>query len=205
MKINYKVFSKHAEKVAKGVGESRPILKGIHHDDKGTLTVTDSFRLYQAYNVNAPRDVVLDAVTGEEIDAGNYPEVGKLIPEPTNATAQLSAENASELRGVLKAMVQTAKALGYKGDGMHAIIEGDALKLCNENGVTFEYKFDGELIEDMRIKFRLQYFLDAIEMLDDMKAQGITIRFYGNQRPFTIMPKESSDVVALILPIRNGL
>src|SRR5690625_353191 len=115
MKINYKQFTKHAEKVAKAVSEQRPILKGIHHDDKGTITVTDSHRLYQAKNVNAPKNAVLCAISGDELD-GTYPNTDRLIPNIDDADSVLVIDDVKQTLAVLKAMLAAGRAGGGKKD-----------------------------------------------------------------------------------------
>jgi len=212
LKINYKKCTKHAEKVAKTAGDARPVLKGINHDDKGTVTVTDAHRLYQAYNVNAPTNAVLDAVTGEEIDAGNYPDVSRIIPLKDDASHVVTIDD-------IKAIIKLTKAMQQAGiyDGSTTrkdvnlrieVIDGRCeigLVTPESSAVSF-YKTFHDVKEyrngDFTMQVNAQYFIEALEMLADMGAQSADIRLYGKLRPFTMVPVESSDILALICPVR---
>lgn len=204
MKINYKKFSKHAEKVTKNACKSRPILKGIHHDDKGTLSVTDSFRLYQARNVNAPRNVVLDGVTGEEIE-GKFPDVERLLPDPEEGEL-LYDYDTKRLLATLKAMQHAGRVDGTKRDAIYLDLDGNTIRLGVDEGtpITFEYKLHSDdPTNERRMRFSLMLFLEAVEMFADMGIEELEIRYYGANRPFTIEPVRSDDLTALIVPIRR--
>lgn len=205
LKVNYKVFSKHAEKVAKGVSGARPVLKGINHDEHGTLTVTDSHRLYRAYNVNAPKNVILDAVTGEEMDnVGTYPDVDRLIPDAMDAVATFKAHDVSELLKTLKAMQAAGMVDGTKRKDVMAAIIGDKLTLESEIiAMTYQLKSDDN-VNGIDALINTTFLIDAIDMLNDMKAQGVRVHYYGDVKPVLITPDNDDKTIDIIvLPIRR--
>lgn len=203
--VNYKKFIKHAEKVAKTVPKSRPILKGVEHREDGTLTVTDSYRLYRAYNVNAPRNVVLDAVSGEELNGGSYPEVDRVIPDINSSRAVLKG-NTPQILGIIKAMIQAgrAEAEGKKKEDILAIVGDKKLSLMSEAGTTFSYPLEGGGGNGPEVCVRLVYLLEAIEMLHDMKFPYLSVHLYDKNQPIIVKPDRTSDIIALILPFLLG-
>lgn len=216
MKINYKLFTKHAEKVTKNSPEHRPVLKGVNHDDKGTLTVTDSFRMYQAKGVNAPTNAVINPTTGEEIDKGTYPDVSRLIPEHA-PKFKLNIEDVSKFAKVLKAMMAAARVDGTKKEDAIVEITDGILKLSRPKSqgpgtnrvVTFEYEPDSKTEleattnEVETVNLSLHFILEAVEMFDDMNAGGINLNVYATNRPMTITPDSNDRLLALVLPIRR--
>lgn len=207
-KVNYKKFTKHAEKVTKGVPIERPVLKGINHDDKGTLVVTDAHRAYRARNVNAPRNVILDAVTGDEID-GNFPDMERIFPD-SEAPTLLSVDNASVFAKVLKAMTAAACVDGGKKGNAKVELTSEMVALWEGHtntvsGIEFSYELNLEREGDkVSVVLSLQYLLDVVEMLDDMGASKIEIGIHAHNRPVTIRPTDSDNIEAIILPIRKG-
>lgn len=203
LKINYKKFMKHAEKVTKGLPDTRPILKGVNHDDNGTLTVTDSHRLYQAHNVNAPKNAVLDAVTGEPIE-GNYPDTYRLIPYKDDAKATLYIPDVGVLVKVLKSMQQAAMVGGIKKGNTFLTINRDGIKVDTMEEITFTFNLPVDNPDELEeTTISLQYVLEAFEMLADMGAIDATLYWYGVTKPLTINPEGSDDILALILPVRK--
>ena len=212
-KVNYRKFTKHAEKVAKGKHLSaRPILQGIHHDEDGNLAVTDSHRLYYAKNVNAPRNVILHAVTGEEIDLGNYPDVSRIIPDIESAIDVLTITDAKQAVAVLKAMQAAGVATGTKKDEVRLDIstgEGDgtaSLSLCSD-AVTFDYEvINAGTPSCASPRLSVAYMLEAIDMMSDMGAKSLDVRLYGTNRPILITESGDMDATlsAVILPLRRS-
>lgn len=210
MKVNYKKFSKHAEKMVKAAKhlEARPILQGINHDAEGNLAVTDSHRLYYAKNVNAPKDVTLHAITGEEIDAGTYPEVTKLLPDQEPKHTYFIGDVPETIK-IIKAMIQAGVATGERKNEIQARFNGDELKLVTPKDyehIFFSYALKSaneQTKEDGEANFNLSYFLDAIEMFHDMGVDFIRVDMHGNYRPFHLKPAEGDDIQAIILPIRR--
>jgi len=204
MKINYKVFSKHAEKVARNVTEARPVLKGVHHAENGTLTVTDAFRLYQARNVNAPKGILLDAVTGDELtEVGRYPDTGNMLPNPQDADVELTIINVTQAKEVVKAIIMVGKVGGNKKEKVAVRLIGKTAQLEGDPRVSVTYEMEGEANPDVNMHFSANFLLEALEMLSDMKADRVILRWYGNQNPFTLSPEGTDDIMVLIVPWRE--
>jgi len=203
MKINYKVFSKHAEKVAKNVTEARPVLKGVHHAENGTLTVTDTFRLYQARNVNAPKGVLLDAVTGDELtEVGNYPDTSNMFSDPQATDVELTITNVTQAKEVVKAMIMVGKVGGNKKERVAMRLVGKTAQLEGDPRVAVTYEMEGEADPNVNMHFSANFLLEALEMLSDMKAEQVILHWHGNQRPFTLSPGGTDDIRVLLLPWR---
>ena len=215
MNINYKIFLKHAEKVAKTAHESRPILKGIHHDDKGTVTVTDSHRLYQAYNLNAPKSAVLHAITGEDItENGAYPNVSRLVPETDlEEGIRLTITDMKKFISLLKAMQTVAQAEGYKKD--------EALIKLTKNGITLYFQEDdkkerytfvckpdftrilSEMDEEVETVIKTQMMIELAEFFKDIKVKEMNIFVKLHHQTLYIRP-ENDEVKAIIAPVIIG-
>lgn len=210
IKVNYRKFTKHAEKVAKGKHlTSRPILQGIHHDEDGNLTVTDSHRLYYAKNVNAPRNVTLHAVTGEELDLGTYPDATRIIPDISSARDTLTIPDAKQAVAVLKAMQAAGVASGIKKDEVRLDItpgeHASSLSLCSE-AVTFEYEVTSATRSaEARPCLSVAYMLEAIDMMADLGATSLDVHLYSSERPIfiTVTGDKDASLSAVILPIRR--
>lgn len=206
LKVNYKQFMKHAEKVAKSSSKGRPIMQGVEHTEDGTLTVTDGHRLHQAYNVNAPKGVIINAITGDEIESGTYPEVTKLLPNEDDAQEVYTIDNKLMLK-VLKAMLPAGRIDGTKGADVQASIKNGMLTLEGMDGLNFNYKIDSLINNSddgagIDILLDINFLIETVEMYDDMKAENIEIRLYGNIKPLTIKPAGSNEIISLILPMR---
>lgn len=212
MNINYKVFLKHAEKVAKTAQEGRHMLKGIHHDDKGTVTVTDSHRLYQAYNLNAPKNAVLHAITGEDItENGAYPNVSRLVPETDPEEGiRLTITDMKKFISLLKAMQTVAQAEGHKKDEALIQLTKDGISLYfseedKKDRYTFEYKPDfTRILSETTVKIVIgtQLLIELAEFFKDIKAKEMNIFMKSDHQPLYIRP-ETDEVKAIIAPIRT--
>lgn len=212
MKVNYKKFSKHAEKMVKSAGkrlEARPILQGIFHDSEGNLAVTDAHRMYYAREVNAPKGVVLHAITGAPIESGTYPNIGNLLPQDEPKHTLLIDELGVFVKA-LKAMQQTAVATGEKKDEALLSLKGESIELETPKDyehISFSYKVDSRnnvTAKEIDLLLNLSYLLEALEMMLDMGVNFIEIDYYGKIRPLSITPAYSDQIQAIILPVRRG-
>lgn len=207
-KLNYKKFSKHAEilvKESKHLG-SRAILQGIHHNDIGTLTVTNSHYMYQARGINAPINTVTHAITGEVIDEGEYPNTDRLIPDLNNAE-KITTLNLSELVHATKAM-QYGHSLSVTRREALFNIKNNKMKLVTnveDTQVDFSYDLQTNDFEEVEMRFNSQYLLNSLEMIADMLPHETVVKvyYYGKMRPFIITPDSTDDLQALILPVRE--
>lgn len=211
MRVNYKNFMKHAEKVTKGVGASRPILEGVEHKDDGTLTVTDSHRLYRAYNVNAPSNAVINPTTGEEIDAGTYPDTDRIIPDFNNAGRTYGVRDHKTVIATLKAMKQVAVAEGIKYENARIKIRNGHMELAmdaSKLNIEVSYPllpFNGT--EEIEVLVSLKYMLETFEMFQDIATKQFTgytyIDLTHKHKPIGLRLEGCEDLTAIILPCRE--
>lgn len=204
MTIYYVTFMKHAEKVARNAGGSRPVLNGVYHDEEGNLAVTDSHRLYFAEKVYAPSatSIIKAPKTGEVIQ-GNYPNVVSLIPNKDGAkyVTEINVKEALEVgkaMGVIAKMrpsrlMGRAKLIGTK-EGIASFQSGEEKAL-----VTYELESTGE---DLNMSFQIQYFVEALAMFKEAGHTQIKLRFYGNMKPFTLSDVDDQ-LIALLMPVRS--
>ena len=203
----YKDFIRHAKVItnnAEKVASHREAIQGVLHKKNGTLTVTDSHRLYQALNVDGVDEDVVKTVTGRVIDE-KYPDVSRLIPD-TNDADSTARFNVKELHDAVDHIYNVAKladetvTMGVERDHVYASAQ------VNEPGeLTTEMRasYDVQLPLDEGNTFRVnaKYLLDALKMFKAEKEEEVTLYFYGKHRPFTIW-NDKADLIALILPIR---
>lgn len=203
----YKDFMKHAKVLtdnAKITNAHRKVLTGVLHQENGTLTVTDSHRLYQALNVDGVDADVVKTVTGRVIDE-KYPDVSRLIPD-TNDAGSTARFNVKELHDAVDHIYNVAK---LADETVRLVVERDHVY------TSAKVKEPGELTTEMRASYDVQlpleegngfrvnakYLLDALKMFKAEKEEEVTLYFYGKHRPFTIW-NDKADLTALLLPIR---
>lgn len=204
MEINYIKFLKHAEKLVKESDlESRPILQGVHHDGEGNITVTNTHYAYRAKGVNGPRDIVLHAVTGEEIE-GNYPDLTRLFPDPIDARVEIPLKDIQEVIEVLQAM-QYAYARGVKRRKARVSIKRNLLNLFeHDRGISFDYPIvEDESLDVSQMIFRSQYLVNSLTMFQDLGFDEATLFTFGKNKPVVIAVPEKLNLQALILPKRS--
>lgn len=204
--IPYVKFMKHAEKVTKAASASRPVLKGVHHAEDGSLAVTDSHRLYVAKNAhtNTAGDII-DPKTGGTIE-GNYPDVSRLLPYISDAkyTVKLSVKETSD---AFAALLKINQIHDRKNLYVEAEVTDEASVLFSANNPIAQAHYkpistvEGE---GEPIVFNTQYFIDAISLFKDAGAEEVTFRYYGAFRPFTLTAGPNDELLALLLPIRKG-
>lgn len=207
MVIPYVTFMKHAEKVSKSAPVGRPILKGVYHKSDGSLTITDSHRLYFAKNAHSNEvESVVNPKTGKAIEEGTYPETSRLLPLKSDAkfTARLSVKEASDAFAAL----QKVGDINGKGNAIIDVKPNDDRELIfsvNNSVMSAEYKagniIDGNLD---KLTFNASYMNDALSMFKAVGVSDIEFRYYGAMRPFTIST-EGDDLLALLLPIRRAV
>lgn len=204
----YKDFMKHAKVLtdnAKITNAHRKVLTGVLHQENGTLTVTDSHRLYQALNVDGVNEDVVKTVSGRVIDE-KYPDVSRLIPD-TNDANSTARFNVKELHDAVDHIYNVAKladetvTMGVERDHVYAsaqVIEPG--KLTTEMRASYDVQLPLE--EGNRFRVNAKYLLDALKMFKAEKEEEVTLYFYGKQRHFTIR-NDKADLIALILPLRT--
>ena len=210
--LDYKIFMKHAEKVTKNAPESRPVLKGVKHLDNGTAVVTDSQRLYVARGIHAGLDGVVMTPNGK-VMKGSYPDVTKLIPDPSYAKYSLVINTDELLKGVdiiasVGAIAEKAKVEGLKdGEGKPLEPKPPAL-ILEDDGIRYEnvqvrIKYStAPLHFEEPICANVFYVLDAMKLFKATGDHILTFRYYGAMRPFSLTNPDDS-LLVLILPIRK--
>ncbi|NYV67601.1 hypothetical protein HYI36_20185 [Bacillus sp. Gen3] len=205
MAIPYVKFMKHAEKVTKAVSTSRPVLKGVHHAEDGSLAVTDAHRLYVAKNAHAnTAGEIIDPKTGGAIE-GNYPDVTRLLPYTPDAkyTVKLSVKETSD---AFAALLKINQIHDRKNVHVKAEVTDEAHILFSANNPIAQahYKPNASVEgEGDPITFNTQYFAEALALFKDAGVEEVTMRSYGAFRPFTLTAGFDDDLLALILPIRT--
>lgn len=205
MKLNYLKFMENAKKMVKNV-TTRPVLKGVHHDNDGNLTVTDSHRLYHVKNMNAPKDVVIHAETGDDItgEHGAYPNVNNLVKmhEHDEPLAQIMLNELRDVARKLKAMQQLAVAEGLKKDDVRVTINHTSLDLDNVETVSASLKLTS-VGESEKVTFKLQYIIELVEFFDDMKMNDLVINIFDTHKPIRVTSSTSENILAIVMPIRH--
>lgn len=190
MRINYKMFMKHAEKMVKGSKINRPVLEGIHHDDQGTVTVTDSFRLYKAYDLKAPTNTVIHAITGDDIteSVGNYPNTDRLVPDKDDAKLVAYTDKPKQLLATLKAMKSIATSFGYKKNQADVKLVNEVIEFhAKDKPVDVSFKLEGvPTDEDITSLFDLDFMIEAMDFIDDTKANKVYIHVFDGTKPILI-------------------
>lgn len=207
MTIAYVTFMKHAQKVAKTVSASRPVLKGVHHAPDGSLVVTDSHRLYLAKGLHTNEaGEITDPKTGAVIE-GNYPDVSRLIPDAGDAkyVARIMVDEAVN---AFAALLKVNHAHSKKTDIMTTVTPAgtDDLEFTVSNSIlNVTYKpvcvVDGN---GDAMMFNTQYFAESLAMFKDAGVTEVTMRYHGSFRPFTLSAGQDDELLALILPIRRA-
>lgn len=205
----YKDFMKHAKVLtdnAKITSAHRKVLTGVLHQENGTLTVTDSHRLYQALDVDGVDEDVVKTVTGRVINE-KYPDVSRLIPDTSEANSTVRF-NVKELHDAVDHIYNVAKladetvTMGVERDHVYAsaqVIEEPG-KLTTEMRASYDVQLPLE--EGNTFRVNAKYLLDALKMFKAEKEEEVTLYFYGKHRPFTIW-NDRADLIALILPLRS--
>ena len=201
-KVNYLKFMENAKKVAKTV-KGRPILKGVEHREDGTLTVTDSHRLYRAYNVNAPKNTIIHAETGEVLDLGNYPNTDNLI----TSDEPIATIDFSDLKAIikkLKAIQSVGVANGLKKDSTIVTIENGVISLDTENPDDIQASISYTSTNEMKIYLSLQYFIEIFEFFESMNCDQLTLQYYSPYKPLKFISKHNDNLVAILLGVRKA-
>jgi hypothetical protein len=202
--IDYQVFMKHAEKVTKNaavVNTVRTVLFGIKHMENGDAIVTDSHRLYVAKNVHDRTDGAIITPGGKIID-DKYPDVQRLIPDPSYAKQTLELE--------VKELLRAADM--FASVGAIAELEADTKKppglefkedlICYSSyQVKINYSINPISFNE-RICANAIYVLDAMKLFKAAEFETVTFNYFGAMRPFTLTNADES-LLVLILPIRK--
>lgn len=201
MTLSYLQFMKSASVLTKKVSSARPVLKGVHHESDGTLTATDSHRLYQLENSGLTLDdKTIDPVTGAELE-GNFPNVSRIIPEVSNAVETYNIRINKDALKVVEALNKVA----VLEESIFTLEQGK-IKNAGKN-VTFEYVLtEKEQKDPINLLINSQFITDAFKLFYDMfslagfNEVSVEIYVFGEARPVLF---KSGDLTVLLLPIRK--
>lgn len=201
--VPYVTFMKHAKKVAKGrTVKARPVLSTVYHSDK-YVAVTDSHRLYIATGLYKGEEKTLDAQTGQEVDRGKYPDVGRLIADSSNAkyTYKVDVLKAYEAIRAIEIASKVNKATSFMD-----IVAGDdwlAFKTVEEAafGVIYNAEESTGIAELETITLDIKYVKEALHVLKDANVETFTLEFFGKTRPLQI---RAGNFTAIVLPVRTS-
>lgn len=204
--IPYVKFMKHAEKVTKAVSASRPVLKGVHHAEDGSLAVTDSHRLYVAKNAHTnTAGEIIDPKTGGKID-GNYPDVSRLLPYVDDAKYSVRLY-VKETLDAFNALLKANQVFDRKSLVAEVKIAEDSSIIFTTSNPVMESQYKPFVTVEGTgdsTAFNTQYFIDALTLFKDAGSDEIILRNYGPVRPFTLTAGPNDELLALLLPIRKG-
>jgi hypothetical protein len=206
MPITYEVFMKHADKVCKNASEVRPILSGVKHMENSDLFCTDSHRLYLAKGAHYRTDGAVLTPKGKPVD-GNFPDVSRLIPDPSYAKQSLEIEVSELLRAadiIASVGGQAEKSMveGTKDKPKPPTLEFEEDMVFYLNfAIAIKYSFPNLRFKE-NICANAIYLLDAMKLFKAVGCQTVTLNFYGKMRPFTLTNEDES-LLALILPIKK--
>lgn len=205
-KVPYVEFMKHAQKVVREPAiKTRPVLGGVYHHDN-TIAVTDSHRLYYATNMNegAGEARNVSPITGAEINEGEFPDITRLIPEEGSEEQLTAIYDVTKLYDYVRA-IEIISRINKTSDILALEFDSDYFSIKTVDEIT-----DGvaKYVEGTRkpdniktIYANIKYVKEALMLLRDAKAEKVEIKYYGNNRPFTL---SSGNLLTLIMPIRKG-
>lgn len=199
--IDYKTFMRHAAKVCSSSHlveeiDRYKILKGVLHHENGSLICTDAHRLYIAKNMHSRTDKAVITPKGKVLE-GNYPNVDRIVPDKLNANQEIEVVVRDLLKGV-----DIIHSVAKLNDGLEKVLvrfedgrlfhKHPVLSANYEIGFSFQYP----------MTFNAEYLLDALKLFKAAKCEFVNLYYYGSMRPL-IIENESSDLLALILPVRT--
>ncbi|WP_276914075.1 hypothetical protein [Aneurinibacillus aneurinilyticus] len=214
MVVPYLTFNKHAGVIVKKMGNSRPILCGVHHAENGDLYVTDSHRLYVAKNAQERKDgATINPITGEVID-GQYPDVSRVIPERFKAEYMIERPKITLEALQIAGLYDIAYEKRKKYDTLVAICvekdnETERITYRTVNGfckAEFTEAFGASYVDltdtQRTIYVNLQYIIEALAFIIDVYGdKPVNVGLTGHMSPLLMW---IGDVQALILPVRRN-
>lgn len=132
---------------------------------------------------------------------GNYPDTSMIIPKGSKTKIILSTDS-------LQGSLERAQLIAQH-ERNHVVritsIENNEIEVYAffpEVG-KFSERIRGVQIEgeEIRISFNVKYLLDALRTIDNPEVE---LHFSGPVTPFLIHPKESHDILHLIVPVRTN-
>lgn len=194
---------KHLKRTASNM-ETRPILKCVHFDKDGSISVTDSHRLLRINDFHEHEQEFNQDLTSMRLLDGNYPDTKRLIPN----------EFTTEIIISLSVLIRVMKALGTSAaETVKWSLKDNKIVFSNQSDkfyygepieISANAKIEGEQID---ITFMAKYVKECCEFFMDAKERyaldDVTIKMYSPVRPviFTI---DESKYIYLVTPVRTN-
>jgi hypothetical protein len=193
--LTYEAFVRHAEKVTKKAPESKPILQGIYHHPDGSVIVTDSRRIYQAFGIGKG--------TGEVITPKGKVLIGKYPAQSVDDfisgyPIQELEINVDEWWKATDIIYHTCKSCADMDGKIVVDFRADRV-LFSHPDITASYTLSVSFNEP--VSFNVLYILEAMRLFRAAKYEHITLKLYGKASPALF---ETDDIKVLILPVRRG-
>lgn len=200
MTINYMAFMKHAKSITKTVPANRAALQGVWHDDD-YLVVCNTHYLFKACTDNAPKNVLINPKTGEEItDAPSYPNMQNIIPKPSQHYIDISKPE--KLLNQLKAMLQVGIASDIKKADVKVFINSIHIRLDND-ALDVEFAIPHYGLVNANLYLGLEYLIASMYMFVDMGTRIVYLHVYEEDKP-VLLTNADNTLQAVIMPIRRN-
>lgn len=130
---------------------------------------------------------------------GQFPNYQQLLPEEETKESRVEVEGNKH---ILIDAVKRVSLLTQDNTPIRLSVSGKKMKLFTENKEIGEAVEEIDLNEgkgEVEIAFNAQFLLDGISCLEE---DIVVIELTGNNQPGLIKPKEKSDFLYLIMPVR---
>ncbi|MFG6315925.1 hypothetical protein SM193_08870 [Bacillus velezensis] len=210
MSISYFTFIKHAEKMVKNIGFSKPALKGVYHTINGSGVVSDGRRVYIAKNIQSRNDSVsIDPATGKLLE-GEYPDVNALAPQGFKDELHIQSTtylhlvidafikagvvpNPGEKKGKKEDVVLTLES-NVRGRDTELAILSKALDVAIDLGET-------QYSRDFQYHINAEYLLQALSLFKDAGYEELIIRFYDDDSSIKIVSPDEKQTLTAVIPV----
>lgn len=198
-----KNLHRHLKRAASSL-DSRPILKAVHYDVDGSISVTDSHRLLRISDFHSHKEEFNQDLSTMMLLDGNYPDTSRLIPKKFSTEITIS----------LSVLIRIMKALGTSSTECvrwelleHKIVfsnQSDKIYYGEPVEISANANIEGELFD---IYFNAKYIKECCEFFMDAKERyaldDVTIKMTSPTRPviFTI---DESKYIYLVTPVRTS-
>lgn len=198
-----KNLHRHLKRAASSF-DSRPILKAVHYDVDGSISVTDSHRLLRIADFHNHKEEFNQDLSTMMLLDGSYPDTSRLIPKKFSTEITIS----------LSVLIRIMKALGTSADECvhwkmleHKIIfsnQSDKMYYGEPVEISANANIEGDLFN---ISFKAKYVKECCEFFLDAKERyaldDVTIKMTSPLRPviFTI---DESKYIYLVTPVRTN-
>lgn len=202
--VPYITFMKHAKKVAKAAPKSRPILRTVDHCEE-YVAVTDAHRLYLATDIYEGDRKQVDPNTGLDVDNGEYPDIGKIVPDVSNAKYSSYTVDTTHAYEAVRA-IEIAGRVNKATSLMEIKFGDDRVEFSTNNQAGFDVLYSARSSEDTTVleasHFNTSYIKDVLHVLKDAKVESFEMYYFGNNRPLLF---KAGNFTAIVMPVRSEL